>query len=177
MHSSVPSCSTVSVRECPLLQLTLFVATEILIPECIGRRKTLQTGVAEAEKEPVLHIHANLQFEIVPQGYNFAAKRRALPAKKLPCEESAASVTTRHGKMPGNAEPPALACAHCGQSGSCFLHAQLCPKCGEPVCAYCEDQHAAKEQLAQEMPWLRFPQTGTGGSIHSQYPDHQFSSV
>lgn len=35
----------------------------------------------------------------------------------------------------------ALACIECGGSAGCEEHAQLCPKCREPICVYCEDEH------------------------------------
>lgn len=67
-----------------------------------------------------------------------------MPAKQLRCEESVSfgyDPTDDNTKECGAA---ALACADCGESAGCAEHAQFCPKCGEPVCAYCEDEHACR---------------------------------
>ncbi len=65
-----------------------------------------------------------------------------MPAKQLRCEETFSIGYDRTGENDRECGVPALACIDCGESEGCAEHAQLCPKCGAPVCAYCEDEHA-----------------------------------
>jgi len=65
-----------------------------------------------------------------------------MAAKELRCEESFSNGYDPTGENARECGAPALACSDCGESAGCSEHAQLCPKCGEAVCAYCEDEHA-----------------------------------
>ena len=77
------------------------------------------------------------------RGYNSADHgEEHMPAKQLRCEESVSSGYDPTQENAQECRAPALACADCGESAGCAEHAQLCSKCGEPVCAYCEDEHA-----------------------------------
>ena len=65
-----------------------------------------------------------------------------MPAKQLRCEETLDSNYDPTSENAGECGAIALARADCGDSAGCTEHAQVCPRCGEPVCTYCEDEHA-----------------------------------
>jgi hypothetical protein len=75
-------------------------------------------------------------------GYNAAAGEERMPTKQLRCEESFSGGYDPTGENAKECGAPALACTDCGESAGCSEHVQLCPRCGEAVCAYCEDEHA-----------------------------------
>jgi hypothetical protein len=67
-----------------------------------------------------------------------------MPAEQLCCEEPVSSGYDSTGENVNVCGARALACADCGGSAGCFEHVQLCPRCGQAVCAYCEDEHACR---------------------------------
>ncbi len=65
-----------------------------------------------------------------------------MPAKPLRCEESVSFGYDPAVESARECGALALACTECGDSAGCPEHAQLCPKCREAVCVFCEDEHA-----------------------------------
>jgi hypothetical protein len=64
-----------------------------------------------------------------------------MPAQQLRCEESVIPEGDPTGEDAVECGAVALPCAQCGESAGCHEHAQFCPKCGEAVCVWCEDEH------------------------------------
>ena len=65
-----------------------------------------------------------------------------MPGRQLRCAESVSSGYDPTCENAQQCGAPALACTDCGESAGCSEHVQLCPRCGEPVCTYCEDEHS-----------------------------------
>jgi len=65
-----------------------------------------------------------------------------MSGKQLRCEEPVSSDYDLADENARECRALAVACVDCGGSAGCAEHAQMCPKCGQAVCAYCEDEHA-----------------------------------
>jgi len=64
-----------------------------------------------------------------------------MSANQLRCKESVIGEGDNTGESAIECGAVALACADCHKSAGCEEHAQFCPKCGQPVCVWCEDEH------------------------------------